>query len=158
MANVQRPLHVVPIWRLVLGGLIVVGICSLLCWRWGWCWWCPDVDCCEPEPAAQIIVEDMHAAIWMPIENSSFHFDDPNDPDVDEFLYLRRVRSDSLVHSQATGMKSTVRQELHDAWPRDFAEIQGGRLALEDSSLAPHHLDPLPELIPLDGASTRRSD
>ena len=75
----------VSIWKLVLGGLIVVGICSILCWGFGWCWWCPDcpdVDCCD-DPAAQIILEDMHAGVWMPIENPAFHFDDPDDDDDD---------------------------------------------------------------------------
>ena len=77
-------IRVVPIWRIVAGGLIVVGIISILCW-FGWCWWCPDcpdVDCCDevdPEPAAaQIILEDMHAGVWMALESGAFEFDTSN--------------------------------------------------------------------------------
>ena len=86
----NRPIQVFPIWRVVIGGLIVVGICSILCWGLGWCWWCrdcpdcPDVDCGEcgggGEIAAQIILEDMHAGVWMVQENLAFHFDPVTNP------------------------------------------------------------------------------
>jgi len=85
-------IQVFPIWRVVVGGLIVVGICSILCWGLGWCWWCPDcpdcpdVDCGDcgggGEIAAQIILEDMHAGVWTVQENLPFHFEPNANPPV----------------------------------------------------------------------------
>lgn len=67
----------------------------------------------------------------------------------DEFLYIRRMRSDSLIHSPETGMRSEARKQLHTVWHRDYRRIMAAELALPDSSIAPKHLHPLPQLIPI---------
>jgi hypothetical protein len=54
---------------------------------------------------------------------------------IDEFLYIRRVRPGSLTRVSETGFFSQARQDLTAAWRRDFERIKHEGLRLEDSSL-----------------------
>lgn len=54
---------------------------------------------------------------------------------VDEFLYVRRIREGSLTTSAATGMQSRIRQDINRQWRDAFRARQEGRIALEDSAL-----------------------
>jgi hypothetical protein len=54
---------------------------------------------------------------------------------VDEFLYVRRVREGSLTMAAATGMNSHIRQEVNRQWREAFRACQEGRIALGDSAL-----------------------
>ncbi len=58
---------------------------------------------------------------------------------VDRFLYIRRRREGSLTTAPETALGSPARVELGQAWRKDFEDIKGGRLALEQSSLALRH-------------------
>lgn len=72
---------------------------------------------------------------------------------VDEFLYIRRRRRDSLTTAPETGLGTPVRVELLANWTRDFLAVKAGRLALERSSL---WASPRPgpyRLFPLDAAA-----
>ncbi|WP_374663909.1 hypothetical protein [Ramlibacter sp.] len=62
---------------------------------------------------------------------------------VDDFLYLRRMRAGSLTTSPETHVASPMRQALDATWKRDFALVRRGRLALADSSLAVTHREDL---------------
>jgi hypothetical protein len=68
---------------------------------------------------------------------------------VDDFLYVRRMRSDSLIHSADTGMKSAARKQLHEMWHEDFRRILAAEIDVRGSSIWPRHLDPLPQLVSL---------
>jgi len=54
---------------------------------------------------------------------------------VDEFLYVRRIREGSLTTAAATGMNSPIRQEVNRQWREAFRARQEGRIALGDSAL-----------------------
>ncbi|MDJ0851497.1 MAG: hypothetical protein QNK04_24245 [Myxococcota bacterium] len=82
--------------------------------------------------------------------NLRAHFRSLRLGNVDEFLYLRGERLDSLSKSAETGMECDTRRELHDRWHEDWERIRDGHLHVDDSSLGPSHGDPMPELIPLD--------
>jgi len=58
-----------------------------------------------------------------------------NIKNIDEFLYLRRIRPGSLTMSTETKIGSEVRRRLLYHWNFDFEEIKKGHLRLEDSSL-----------------------
>lgn len=71
---------------------------------------------------------------------------------IDEFLYVRRMRADSLIHSPETGMKSQARKELHVKWHADWIRILNRETTLEESSIRASHLDPMPRLVPVGAA------
>lgn len=75
---------------------------------------------------------------------------------VDDFLYLRRMRAGSLTTAPDTHVDSPMRQALDAAWKRDFALVRRGRLALADSSLAVTHREDLRamRLVRVDPASS----
>jgi hypothetical protein len=73
---------------------------------------------------------------------------------IDEFLYVRRMRADSLIHSPETGMKSLARKQLHEIWHADWIRILNNELTLEESSLRATHLESMPRLVPV-GAPER---
>jgi len=62
-------------WKVILGGLVVVGVISVCCRLFHWCPWfppmrCPECpDCCNDEFAAELIVDDVHGAPWMVFDN-----------------------------------------------------------------------------------------
>lgn len=72
---------------------------------------------------------------------------------IDEFLYVRRMRADSLIHSPETGMNSTARMQLHEIWAEDWRRILNRDQTLEKSSIRATHLDPLPQLVPVETGS-----
>lgn len=58
---------------------------------------------------------------------------------VDEFLYIRRIRPDSLTMAPDTALGSPERLRLLHAWSQDFGDVKLGRLTLAASSLSPSH-------------------
>lgn len=54
---------------------------------------------------------------------------------VDEFLYIRRRRPDSLTTSYETSLQSPIRGKLLNMWKEDFKLVKNGTLKLENSSL-----------------------
>ena len=54
---------------------------------------------------------------------------------VDDFLYVRRLREGSLTTAKATGMNSWIRQEINRRWREAFRARQDGLSALDDSAL-----------------------
>jgi hypothetical protein len=54
---------------------------------------------------------------------------------IDEFLYLRKIRPESLTMSTDTKIGSEVRRKLLRQWNFDFEQIKKRHLRLEDSSL-----------------------
>jgi len=58
-----------------------------------------------------------------------------NIKNIDEFLYLRKIRPESLTMSTETKIGSELRRKLLYQWNFDFEEIKKGNLRLEDSSL-----------------------
>jgi len=54
---------------------------------------------------------------------------------IDEFLYIRRIRPSSLTTSPETMIGSPARLMIMEQWVTDFALIKAGKLKLEDSSL-----------------------
>ncbi|HEX2190537.1 MAG TPA: hypothetical protein VHG51_16635 [Longimicrobiaceae bacterium] len=59
----------------------------------------------------------------------------PTIRNADEFLYVTRLRPDSLIASPETGMRSALRQELWPQWRRAFYRVRDGQERLEDSPL-----------------------
>jgi hypothetical protein len=55
---------------------------------------------------------------------------------VDSFLYIRRIRSNSLTRNPDTGIGSMRRRKLSEPWIRDFGRIIRDEIALGESSLA----------------------
>jgi hypothetical protein len=76
----------------------------------------------------------------------------------DEFLYVRRMRADSLIHSPETGMKSQARKELHVMWHADWVRILNRELTLEESTIRARHLEPMPRLVPVESAVAAQRD
>jgi hypothetical protein len=60
---------------------------------------------------------------------------------VDEFLYVRRRRSNSLTTSPETALHTPVRLEFDRRWKEDFAAVKSGGLRLEHSAIGLHHTD-----------------
>jgi len=58
---------------------------------------------------------------------------------VDEFLYVRRKRENSLSTAPATAIGTPVRDELSAAWGRDFPLVQSGQMSVEESSFRLQH-------------------
>ncbi len=54
---------------------------------------------------------------------------------VDDFLYIRRLRAGSLTTTPATALGTPIRVALLASWVRDFHRIQAGELTLARSSL-----------------------
>jgi hypothetical protein len=54
---------------------------------------------------------------------------------VDEFLYFRRKRQNSLTTAPATALGTPVRKGLAQMWKLDFAAIKNNRLSVQNSSL-----------------------
>jgi hypothetical protein len=68
---------------------------------------------------------------------------------VDEFLYIRRLREGSLTTAPATALGTPVRVELLTSWMRDFRAVKAGQMAIDRSALRvmprgePYRLVPL---------------
>ena len=75
---------------------------------------------------------------------------------VDEFLYIRRLRAGSLTQAPETGILSPVRQAHSAALRNDFERIKRKELALEDSALKTQHRSDF-EDIRIDKLLRRRS-
>lgn len=58
-----------------------------------------------------------------------------NIKNIDDFLYLRKIRPESLTMSTDTKIGLEIRRRLLYQWNFDFEEIKKGNLRLEDSSL-----------------------
>lgn len=54
---------------------------------------------------------------------------------IDEFLYIKKIRSGSLTTSQEFGLGSAPRRSLLNQWLVDFILVQQGLLKLEESTL-----------------------
>lgn len=54
---------------------------------------------------------------------------------INEFLYIRRYRPNSLTTSPETMIGSPIRKKLLHTWNKDFELIKDGELSLENSSL-----------------------
>jgi hypothetical protein len=75
---------------------------------------------------------------------------------VDEFLYLRRLRAGSLTQAPETGILSPARQAHSAALRNDFERIKRKELALENSILKTQHRSDLGD-IRIDKLPPRRS-
>jgi hypothetical protein len=75
---------------------------------------------------------------------------------VDEFLYIRRLRAGSLTQAPETGILSPARQAHSAALRSDFERVKRKELALEDSVLKTQHRSDL-EQIRIDKLPRRRS-
>jgi hypothetical protein len=75
---------------------------------------------------------------------------------VDEFLYIRRIRAGSLTTAPETGILSPAREALSAALRNDFERIKRKELALEESALRTQHRSDL-EQIRIDRLRRRRS-
>lgn len=58
---------------------------------------------------------------------------------LDSFLYVRRIRENSLTTSPETGMQSAVRQEITRAWKQAFQDVKDGLVTLAESALRIEH-------------------
>ena len=75
---------------------------------------------------------------------------------VDEFLYIRRLRAGSLTQAPETGILSPARQAHSAALRSDFERVKRNELAPEDSVLKTQHRSDLEE-IRIDKLPRRRS-
>lgn len=58
---------------------------------------------------------------------------------VDEFLYIRRKRLNSLTTAPESALDSPIRQALDRSWKEAFVAVKSGQLALRDSALQQAH-------------------
>ena len=72
-----------------------------------------------------------------------------NIKNVDEFLYIRTKRANSLTTASATALGSTVRERLQIQWRADFLRIQNRNIGLLDSTLVDEYNVAKIKLIPL---------
>jgi hypothetical protein len=75
---------------------------------------------------------------------------------VDEFLYIRRLRAGSLTQAPETGILSPAREAHSASLRKDFERIKRKELALEDSALKTQHRSDFEE-IRIDRLRPRRS-
>lgn len=68
---------------------------------------------------------------------------------VDAFLYVRRMRPNSLTTGPETRWASPERERQRAEWRRDFERVRTGAVRIEDSCLWPAHADPMPRVRPL---------
>jgi hypothetical protein len=75
---------------------------------------------------------------------------------VNEFLYIRRIRADSLTQAPETGIFLPAREAHSAALRSDFERIKRKELSLEDSTLKTQHRRDF-EAIRIEGFRRRRS-
>jgi len=56
---------------------------------------------------------------------------------LDGFVYLRRKHRSALTVAPETGLDQPIRQQLANAWLRDFEAVKRGEMRIEESSLWP---------------------
>lgn len=68
---------------------------------------------------------------------------------VDEFLYIRVKRENSLTTAKTTTLDSPVRKRLKSQWGMDFFKVQNRNISLNESTLIDEHTVAPIDLIPL---------
>jgi len=68
---------------------------------------------------------------------------------VNDFLYLRVHRSESLTNHASTGIHSPVRERLHSRWVYDFEKVQNKQVSLYESCLVDEPNNACFHLVPL---------
>lgn len=63
---------------------------------------------------------------------------------LDAFLYIRRLRPNSLTTGPETRWASPEREKQRGEWRHDFERVRTGAAPIEETSLWPAHADPMP--------------
>ncbi|MGK0364317.1 MAG: hypothetical protein ACI85O_001374 [Saprospiraceae bacterium] len=72
-----------------------------------------------------------------------------NMENVDEFLYIRVKRENSLTTEKATALGSPIRERLREQWENDFIRVQNQNINLLDSTLIDEYNNVHVDVIPL---------
>lgn len=81
------------------------------------------------------------------------HFSLRRIENVDAFLYVRRMRPNSLTTGPETRWASPERERQRAEWRQDFERVRRGDARIEDTCLWPAHADPMPRVRPLGSAA-----